>query len=534
MKRVNYPVKEVKPGVWRVEEFNLGTMYVVRGSERGLVIDTGTGVGDFKGLVEELLSTPYDVVLTHGHGDHAGGTHQFPYVYVHRSDVKMAAGANLASRRDYAMRIHDTYPETAALFDPADMTEDGKPTFLPMADGHVFDLGDKKLEVFACPGHTPGCIDILDREDKVLFSGDNHQHLELVMMPGDDRKAVIAKWLRGVRKAQKLRDEGAYDLLCGGHEELEIDLLEDLIACGEGILKDKIKPQYKKVHIFEAPFASFGRVNIMYLGQGRQYRYELMRPDEIVAARDKCPVAFLPIGPLEWHGPAMPFGTDALQAAAVAEGAVKKLGVGVLLPTLYFGTERARTPDILRNIGFEGDEYIIGQDFPKNTIPSLYAREEVFAATVSEYIRMLEKQGFKLIVLVNGHGADGQNASLDRLMRQFNGESKTAKVIVPGFFAPLNKKDGVNMGHATVLETSIMMYLTNSVDLSKLPPKEVPLKNTDWGITDGATYIGKANREGTVVGDPRNSTAERGKKYIENAIGLLVTAVETALLELKD
>ena len=516
MQKNGYTVKELKPGVWRVEEFNLGTVYVVRGSERGLLIDTGTGVGDLKGLVEELLDTPYDVVLTHGHGDHAGGTHQFERFYVHRKDVKMALSSNLESRKNYAKNILDTYPESKGLFDPEKMTvEVPRPEAVPFADGHVFDLGDKKIEVFACPGHTPGSVDLLDRADGVLFSGDNHQHIELIMMPGEDRKQVVAKWLRGVKKAAALRKEGAFDRMCGGHEELEEDLLDDLIVCGEGILSGKIRPQYKKLHIFEAKFASYGRVNLMYLGRSRAYRYEEMRPDQLLAEIERTGVAYLPIGPLEWLGPAMPFGTDPLTAKAVAEGAVKRTG-GVLLPTLYFGTERARTPDILRNIGFRGDEYIIGQDFPKNTLPSMYAREEIFAAVVGE-------------VRFEQYGADGQNGSLDRLMRQFNGESGTMKVIVPSYFRPLNRADRVNMGHATVLETSLMMCLTDSVDLSKLPPKEVPLKNTDWGITDGDTYIGKANAEGTVKSDPRDSTAERGRKYLDLAIDLMTDAVKAAM-----
>ncbi|MBR5742914.1 MAG: creatininase family protein [Clostridia bacterium] len=529
MKQNVYTVKELKPGVWRIEEANLGTVYAVRGSERGLLIDTGTGVGDLRGLVTELLGVPYDVVLTHGHGDHAGGTHQFERFFVHKNDVKMALSSNLESRKNYAQNIMDTYPESKGVFDPDEMTvENPHPEAIPFTDGKVFDLGGKAIEVFACPGHTPGSVDLLDRADGVLFSGDNHQHLELIMMPGEDRKKVVAKWLRGVRKAAKLKKEGVFDMMCGGHEELESDLLSDLIACGEGILAGKIRPRYQKIHIFEAPFASFGRVNLMYLGRGRAYRYEEMRPDQILAEIERTGVAYLPIGPLEWHGPAMPFGTDPLTAAAVAEGAVKRTG-GVLLPTLYFGTERARTPDILRNIGFKGDEYIVGQDFPKNTLPSMYAREEVFAAVVSEYLRMLEKQGFRLAVIVNGHGADGQIASLDRLTRQFNGESGTMKVIVPDFFRPLNRADRVNMGHATVLETSLMMHLTASVDLEKLPPKEIPLKNTDWGITDGDTYIGRANAEGTVRSDPRDSTAERGKRYLDQAIDMMTSAVKAAV-----
>jgi len=247
MKKLAYPVKEIKPGVWRVEEMNLGTMYVVAGRDRGLVIDTGTGIGDFKALVEELLHTPYDVVLTHGHTDHAGGTHQFERVYVHSKDIPMVKKVGLAGRLDYAERILKTYPASAALFDPADMTtEIENPAWIPMGEGEIFDLGDKKIEVFACPGHTKGSVNLLNRADGILFSGDNHQHLELVTMEGDDRKAVVSRWLRGVRRSARQQKEGLFDTLCGGHEELEADLLSDLLACGEGIEKAKSNRNIKK------------------------------------------------------------------------------------------------------------------------------------------------------------------------------------------------------------------------------------------------------------------------------------------------
>ena len=49
------------------------------------------------------------------------------------------------------------------------------------------------------------------------------------------------------------------------------------------------------------------------------------------------------------------------------------------------------------------------------------------------------------------------------------------------------------------------------------------------GITDGDTYIGKANAAGTVKGDPRNSTAARGKRYLDQAIDMLTRAVKDAM-----
>ena len=32
----------------------------------------------------------------------------------------------------------------------------------------------------------------------------------------------------------------------------------------------------------------------------REVRLELLRPDQIVAEKERCAIAYLPIGPLEW------------------------------------------------------------------------------------------------------------------------------------------------------------------------------------------------------------------------------------------
>lgn len=44
----------------------------------------------------------------------------------------------------------------------------------------------------------------------------------------------------------------------------------------------------------------------------RPVYFELLRPDEITAERAHCLEAYQPIGPLEWHGPHLPLGTDLL------------------------------------------------------------------------------------------------------------------------------------------------------------------------------------------------------------------------------
>lgn len=51
-----------------------------------------------------------------------------------------------------------------------------------------------------------------------------------------------------------------------------------------------------------------------------EVRYELLRPAQVVARRTACPLAYLPIGGIEWHGPQNPLGLDGLLARPVSDG----------------------------------------------------------------------------------------------------------------------------------------------------------------------------------------------------------------------
>ena len=115
----------------------------------------------------------------------------------------------------------------------------------------------------------------------------------------------------------------------------------------------------------------------------RTVHFESLRPGEIVAERDRCPVVYLPLGPLEWHSLHLPVGTDPLNAAHVAQQLAGRIG-GVVLPTFYWGTERERSARENRNLGFEEDDYIVGMDFPNHLIKSLYCREESLALLIRE------------------------------------------------------------------------------------------------------------------------------------------------------
>jgi creatinine amidohydrolase len=264
--------------------------------------------------------------------------------------------------------------------------------------------------------------------------------------------------------------------------------------------------------------------------QGRSFdpeiRYELMRPQEILAAQDKASVIYVPVGPMEWHGPHLPIGTDMLHAYEIALNTAQITG-GVVHPSIPLGTETYLTREELQFRGFTGDERVIGMDFPGLSLPSLYNEESAFGVIMHDIIRLLKRQGYKLIVILNGHEATNQISTLNRIAIE---ETEPGKVTV--IFAFPAKYLGPWEGHAGLDETSLMMvYYPESVAVDLLPELPTPLSIKKFGILDLPTCFGDPTPEFTIRTnqDPRYASADVGNKHMTKEVQELAIEVKTIL-----
>lgn len=265
MAKTKYTVEQIADGSYVVHEFGLDVMYVIIGTKRALVVDAGTGVGDFKELIEEMTSLPYDVVATHGHGDHVGGSGQFEEIYIHPKDMDMLQSVSLEFRKNYCEAILQQYPQYKDLINPDEMVDYPTPKALPIHQGDSFDLGDRVLQVYEAPGHTPGSIILIDSKTKQIYSGDAYNPLFLLVMPGEDRMAVVREFYTHAKALlQKKEAEGLGHFYSGHDAPLPDVVLPDLCKCCEGILDGSIKPEYTEVHIFKGEFCNYGTAHIVY------------------------------------------------------------------------------------------------------------------------------------------------------------------------------------------------------------------------------------------------------------------------------
>jgi glyoxylase-like metal-dependent hydrolase (beta-lactamase superfamily II) len=234
-----FKAEQLANNVWRIDDHGGDNIYLVVGSRSALLVDTGLGVGRLAAFVKTLTPLPVAVVNTHGHPDHSGGNNEFMEVFAHPADFgSIRAFGSREARQGSIERMAkvtagaDTFSVDEALrLPPAKLT--------PVKQGHVFDLGGRKLEVVEQPGHTPGEIVLLDAANRLVLTGDNNNTLVWLFLR-DSRPLEV--YLASL-KALKARD-GEFDTILPGHGgPLAKTFLADQIACIESILDGTCKDE---------------------------------------------------------------------------------------------------------------------------------------------------------------------------------------------------------------------------------------------------------------------------------------------------
>ena len=106
--------------------------------------------------------------------------------------------------------------------DPESFVVNGVEPSTLLADGDVIDLGGRRLELVHTPGHSPGSVCYLDRENRVLFTGDHFYPGPLYAMgSGVDIDAYVTS---NDRLAELV---SGYDHVLSGHNEpwIESDVI---------------------------------------------------------------------------------------------------------------------------------------------------------------------------------------------------------------------------------------------------------------------------------------------------------------------
>ena len=223
-----FRVEAVAPAITLLVEQHLdpffeSNVWHVRGRDRDLVVDTGSGIGDLRSELASLIEDRAAIaVATHEHFDHIGGLHAFDERWCHPADAE-------GVRRPFELALlRPDFPDGLEAdirwfgYEPPEVVV----TALPRADfdlkgwrtpateptrlleeGDVVDLGDRRFEVLHVPGHTAGSIALWDAANGLLFTGDTAA-LDDPLSTEDE-----AAFVRSLARLRSLPVE----LVCAGH-----------------------------------------------------------------------------------------------------------------------------------------------------------------------------------------------------------------------------------------------------------------------------------------------------------------------------
>ena len=200
--------------------------FLIKGPQKAMLIDTGFGLGNLKGLVEAIIGTmPLIVVNTHYHFDHAYGNYQFEKIYCHEYEVP-------AMKTKLSPHVWDyLFDESGhcvwTQFERSDLVPYREYEIVGCPDGYLFDLGENYLiELVHLPGHTAGHAAYLDRNNRILFAGDaacigNLGITGDPVNPVYGEMATVTNFRAALAKLTARNDE--FDVVFPSHSVLDLD-----------------------------------------------------------------------------------------------------------------------------------------------------------------------------------------------------------------------------------------------------------------------------------------------------------------------
>ncbi len=229
-------------------------------------------------------------------------------------------------------------------------------------------------------------------------------------------------------------------------------------------------------------------------------KYEDLLPHQFRSRLAEHPVAYLPLGTLEWHGEHLPLGSDAIISHGLMVEAAVQLG-GIVMPPIHLGPDRSQ----LQTDGAQ----LQGMDTADVTTPHrqldgscYWISEGLFMTLIDTILTQLKRAGFKA-VFADGHGPSRHSWVSHLAEREIRFGLKLLGV-TEDFIQTWQSQ----MDHAAENETSLVMALRpDLVDLSQLPED-----TSVWP-------------QGVGGKDPRQASATVGQDYLKSSIETLRQAL---------
>jgi glyoxylase-like metal-dependent hydrolase (beta-lactamase superfamily II) len=166
IKNYIYVIKENISLLYDVYTNDPLNIYLILGSQKALLLDTGCGLFPLKSKIKQLIGDRDLLVFnSHYHWDHPLGNYEFDEVYIHEAEVPFISKPyDVSFFKDSPKELVNIYAKRNYLIPQAKKVN-------ALNDEDEFSLGNLEVKVIHCPGHSPGSICIITSNGE-LFIGD--------------------------------------------------------------------------------------------------------------------------------------------------------------------------------------------------------------------------------------------------------------------------------------------------------------------------------------------------------------------------
>jgi len=172
-----YEIDAHPGGITRLREMHIdpywaGSVWLVQGTERDLVVDSGTGIVPLAPLIAEMTPRPVLAVALCSNFDHSSGFYSFDERACHPLEAEALTKPKLRDLSDYLGIENRLLAVPSAGFRLEDYVLPGAAPTQLLEDGDVIDLGDRRVEVLHIPGRSPGSLALWEAASGYLFGGE--------------------------------------------------------------------------------------------------------------------------------------------------------------------------------------------------------------------------------------------------------------------------------------------------------------------------------------------------------------------------
>lgn len=234
---------------------------------------------------------------------------------------------------------------------------------------------------------------------------------------------------------------------------------------------------------------------------------ELLSAAELAHTVARQPIAYVPLGAYEFHGPHLPMGLDALNAHGVCRVAAARSG-GIVLPPLFYGTGGGH------------------REYPWTI---MMASPEPILSLLNTTLARLQDFGVRLVVLFSGHFADEQLDMIQRIEEEWNEAGSTMRVIARAVNIPLGPGLPVP-DHAGVFESALLSnFAPELVHIDRLPPiEEAPSPDPGGDESGPHRHDPQHPLWGVFGADPRRLDSGQNLRLLDALVNSIVADVNKA------